>query len=220
MSGESDNRGAPGTASLALAVQGLACRRGERIVFSGLDFTARAGDVVWVRGANGSGKTTLLRTLAGIAEAAAGTFRFSGGALPQRPLYLAHANALKGDLGVAESLRFLLMLDGLAAGAPAIDQALARFGLAERRGQPVRTLSQGQARRVALARLAAQTRASAWLLDEPLDALDTAGIDALMGILLEHANRGGLVVLTSHVPLPGALLRPLQVHLDTAAVPA
>ena len=211
MSEESDNPGVPGT--VFLRVQGLACQRGERLVFTGLDFSAGAGDIVWVRGGNGSGKTTLLRTLAGLAAPAAGRIELGG---PGRAVYVGHANALNGDLAAAEALRFLLRLDGLEPRPDAIDGALARFGLAHRRWVPVRALSQGQRRRVALARLCLQPGPLAWLLDEPFDALDDEGAATLMTLLVEHAQRGGLVVLSSHVALPKAAIRPLEVQLDLA----
>ena len=176
----------------------------------GSDFTAKAGDIVWVRGGNGSGKTTLLRTLAGLAAPAAGRIELGG----ERAVYVGHANALKDDLGAAEALRFLLRLDGLDPRPDQIDSALARFGLAHRRQVPVRALSQGQRRRVALARLCLRPGALAWLLDEPFDALDDEGAATLMALLVEHARGGGLAVLTSHVALPPAAIRPLEVQLD------
>ncbi len=207
---ETANVSHPGAAGTALQVRELACQRGERLVVEGLDFGARGGDIVWVRGVNGSGKTTLLRTLAGLSPPAAGSI--DRGDLPL--VYVAHANALKDDLSAAEALRFLLRLDGFAANVAEVDQALARFAIGHRRDAPTRTLSQGQRRRVALARLAAQRRAALWLLDEPFDALDSQAMATLMDILVEHVERGGIVVLSSHVPLPGARVRPIEVELD------
>jgi len=137
-------------------------------------------------------------------------------ALAPRPLYLAHANALKDDLTVGESLRFLLHLGGHRVDSDDVDAALERFGLASRRDAFVRTLSQGQRRRVALARLAVPGTASTWLLDEPFDALDAAGVEMLNGLLAGHAARGGGIVLTSHVPLTIAAPRPSTVSLDEA----
>ena len=96
----------------ALVVSGLECQRGERPLFAGLDFTAHAGAIVWVRGANGRGKTTLLRTLAGLSAPSAGTIVRRGAAAGWKLLYLAHANALKEDLSVRESLAFLLRVHG------------------------------------------------------------------------------------------------------------
>ena len=203
-----------------LAVEALECRRGERTLFSGLAFTLAPGAIVWLRGANGQGKTTLLRTLAGLSRQETGRIAWRDPEGAGRALYLAHANALKEELSAAESLAFLRALDGQPAAADAIAASLARVGMASRRDAPVRTLSQGQRRRVALARLALPGTASTWLLDEPYDALDTAGVAILDGLLAEHAGRGGGVVLTSHLPLTITAPRPVTVSLDAVAAPA
>jgi heme exporter protein A len=99
-----------------------------------------------------------------------------------------------------------------------VDAALARFGLASRRDAFVRTLSQGQRRRVALARLAAQRELLPWLLDEPFDALDAAGVDVLAGVIVEHTRRGGSVVLSSHLSLPIDDPAPVVVDLREPAL--
>ena len=190
-------------ADAVLTVRELECRRGDRVLFAPTSFAVAAGQIVWIRGANGQGKTTLLRTLAGLSAPAAGELAWAGAPeIAPRPLYLAHANALKDDLTVAESLRFLLHLGGHHVDSRAVDTALERFGMASRKDAFVRTLSQGQRRRVALARLAAQRELLPWLLDEPFDALDAAGVELLAGVIAQHARRGGAVVLTSHLPVP------------------
>jgi heme exporter protein A len=190
-------------ADAVLTVRDLECRRGDRVLFAPTSFVVAPGVIVWVRGVNGQGKTTLLRTLAGLSAPAAGEIVWAGAPeLVPRPLYLAHANALKEDLTVAESLRFLLHLAGSHVDGHDVDAALERFGMASRKDAFVRTLSQGQRRRVALARLAAQRELLPWLLDEPFDALDGAGVELLAGVIAEHARRGGAVVLTSHLALP------------------
>ena len=198
-----------------IVVREVQCRRGERVLFAPTSFAVAPGSIVWVRGANGQGKTTLLRTLAGLSSPAAGEI-VRAGARP--PLYLAHANALKDDLTVAESLRFLLQLAGEPIEATAIDAALERLGVASRRNAFVRTLSQGQRRRVALARLAAQHEPLPWLLDEPFDALDTAGVAVVADVIAEHARRGGSVVLTSHLPVPIDAPVPTVVQLHEPAM--
>ncbi|MCE9659137.1 MAG: cytochrome c biogenesis heme-transporting ATPase CcmA [Burkholderiales bacterium] len=199
-----------------LQVEGLACRRGERLLFSGFALRLEPGRIVWLRGANGQGKTTLLRTLAGLSEPEAGTMAWREPQPLGPALYLAHANALKDELTAFESLRFLLALAGNAPADSAIDAALARFGMAGRRAAPVRTLSQGQRRRVALARLALPGTASTWLLDEPFDALDAGGVEILNALLVEHVRGGGGVVLTSHLPLTISDPMPATVSLDEA----
>jgi len=202
----------------ALRVRDLVCRRGERLLFAPTSFSVADGSIVWLRGANGQGKTTLLRTLAGLAAPAAGTIAWRGApALEPRPLYLAHANALKEELTVAESLRFLLHLGGSRVAGADVDAALARFGLASRANAFVRTLSQGQRRRVALARLAAERELRPWLLDEPFDALDAGGVEVLAGLIVAQARRGGSVVLTSHQALPIVDPAPVTVELHEPA---
>jgi len=200
-----------------LTVEGLECRRGERTLFSGLGFRLEPGAIVWVRGANGQGKTTLLRTLAGLSRPEAGRLAWREPQPVGRALYLAHANALKEELSAAESLRFLRELDGGTTRMAELDAALARVGMASRKTAPVRTLSQGQRRRVALARLALPGTAALWLLDEPFDALDAAGVEILNALLVGHARSGGGVVLTSHLPLTIAEPRPTTISLDAMA---
>jgi heme exporter protein A len=201
-------------------VRGLACRRGERLLFGELGFDVPAGAIGWLRGPNGSGKTSLLRILAGLSRPDAGTLEKPADGLGSgrfRPLYIAHANALKEDLSASESLAFLLRLSGMPADPDRCRRALARVGLGQHHAAPVRTLSQGQRRRVALARLAAAPPAPIWLLDEPFDALDGDGIDALNRLLVEHACGGGASVVTSHVSLTIEAPTPVIVDLAAAA---
>jgi heme exporter protein A len=188
----------------------LVCRRGERILFSGLNLAVLAGQVVWVRGANGQGKTSLLRLLAGLARPEAGSIEHLAGI---ERVYVGHANALKDDLTVAESLMFLSRLHGFETDPAAHAAALTRFGLHSRRNAPVRTLSQGQRRRVTLARLCLAPATALWLLDEPFDALDAEGVQALNALLTEHVSRGGTVLLTSHVPLTLRSPEPITLQL-------
>ncbi|HEY2928725.1 heme ABC exporter ATP-binding protein CcmA, partial [Piscinibacter sp.] len=175
-----------------LSAVDLACRRGNRLLFHALDFELHAEQIVWVRGQNGRGKTSLLRLAAGLSTPERGKILFDG-----RLVFIAHANALKEDLSASEALAFLLRIQGRACDAPTVHGALARMGLASRRDAMVRSLSQGQRRRVALARLAVENEPSLWLLDEPFDALDADGVACLNQLLLEHARRGGSVLLAS-----------------------
>ena len=209
-----------------LAASALACQRGERLLFKGVSLALRPGQVVWVRGNNGRGKTSLLRLLAGLAAPTCGEIAWGG--LPLRKaradhcsnlLYLAHANALKDDLSVAEALAFLAHLHGQVASEQATSQALRRFGLFSRRKSAVRTLSQGQKRRVALARLTLAPPKPLWILDEPYDALDAEGSAVVDGLLCAHAEQGGCVVLTSHLPLNITRPEPICLSLDDYAAP-
>jgi heme exporter protein A len=198
---------------------GLACARAGRSLFSKLSLEVRPGQLVWLRGANGRGKTSLLRLAAGLASPESGELRWNGRPLgPQcQPLYLGHANALKDDLSVGEALRFLLRLHGRVADDDHLRAALLRMGLHGWHDAPMRSLSQGQRRRVALARLAAEQEPALWLLDEPFDALDADGVQRVSGLLAAHLQRGGGVLLTSHVPVDIGEPRPVVVHLDAYA---
>lgn len=214
----------PATTSRSwLAAQALAARRGERLLFRGLDLDLRAGEVVWLRGTNGRGKTTLLRLLAGLSEPAEGTVSFDGQTLQaagpawrDELAYIAHANALKDDLLAHEALGFLAGLRGRPVPAQAVQAALERMGVARQALLPVRVLSQGQRRRVALARLALPDAPRVWLLDEPFDALDDAGIQTLEALLRAHAAAGGAALLTSHQALPAGLATRV-LDLDTVS---
>ena len=195
-----------------LAARSLAARRGDRLLIQGLELELHAGEVVWLRGTNGRGKTTLLRLLAGLSTPAEGAVWWEGqelrGAAPgwRRELaYIAHANALKDDLLAHEALRFVAGLRGTPVSPQAVEAALERLGVARQARLPVRVLSQGQRRRVALARLALPDPPRVWLLDEPFDALDDAGIGTLEALMRTPAAAGGTVLLTSHQALPPGL---------------
>lgn len=213
-------------AAPTLSADSLGGQRGERLLFRGLTLSLQPGHLVWLRGRNGRGKTSLLRLLAGLATPAQGRVLIDGEPLRQAPgwrsrlLYIAHANALKDDLTVAESLRFLGRLQGRLPTADQIGAALARLGVASRRDAPVRTLSQGQRRRAALARLALPQPVSVWLLDEPFDALDDEGVQALHGLIAEQTLRGGSVLLTSHQPTGLRDPQPQILDLDEFALGA
>lgn len=214
-----DLRTAETAAPWVLQTAGLAGQRGERVLFQGLNLQLAPGSVTWLRGRNGRGKTSLLRVLAGLSAPMAGslhtggrTLREGGAGWRRQWLYIGHQNALKDDLSASEALRFLAQLHGLPATDAELEAALRRLGIHNRRHAPVRTLSQGQRRRVALARLVLQKASPLWLLDEPFDALDTEGIAALNGVLSEHAAAGGCVLLTSHQPL--SLSSPVAAVID------
>lgn len=208
-----------------LDVSFLAGSRGERRLFQNLVIHLHAGQVMWLRGRNGRGKTTLLRLLAGLSTPAQGEIRVLGQSLKSAPVslrsavgYLAHANALKDDLTAAEALRFVGAMSGHAPSLAEVGDALKRLGIASRAGAPVRTLSQGQRRRVALARLALPRAPRVWLLDEPFDALDDRGVEVLNRLLAEHAAAGGAVLLTSHQSLSLRAPAPQVLNLDDYSV--
>lgn len=174
------------------------------MLFSGLDCTLHAGRWLYLAGANGAGKTSLLRMVCGLSPVEAGQIRWNDIPIGQQAqayrrelFYLGHLNALQESLSVLENLTFLSLLAGTRPTSATLLAALARFGLHSRQHQLVRHLSQGQKRRVALARLLL-TDARLWLLDEPFVAMDADGIDLLAGLIAAHLQAGGLAVLTSH----------------------
>jgi heme exporter protein A len=189
-----------------LVAEGLACRRGERLIFSGLDCALPAGGALVLTGANGSGKSSLLRLLATLLPAAAGRLLWTGVPVADdlalyraRLHYVGHLDAIKPALAVRETLAFWASIRGTAA--PRIEVALAAFGLEARADWPCRWLSAGQRRRLALARLIASP-APLWLLDEPTASLDTDGEARLVAALAAHRAAGGRVVVATHQPLP------------------
>jgi len=180
----------------------LACARGDRPLFSDLSFALTPGELLHVRGENGSGKTTLLRALCGLSQPAAGEVRWNGQPVREQPeayreqlCYIGHSNAIHGDLTPVENLQFEACL-GAEARIEA-QPALASQGLGRVACLPAKLLSQGQKRRVALARLAVLER-TLWVLDEPFTALDVRAVDRLLASLARHLDRGGLCILTSH----------------------
>jgi heme exporter protein A len=183
----------------------LACRRGERLVFRGLDFAVASGGILVLIGPNGSGKSSLLRVMAGLDRPASGSLNRDGvdvDAEPdnhrQRLHYLGHLDAVKPALSVAETLRFWACLQGSAVHIEdRIDRALAAFGIARLAHVPGRYLSAGQRRRLALARLVA-TPLPLWLLDEPKTSLDTDAAAMLDEVVAAHRRDGGIVVIAMH----------------------
>lgn len=185
----------------------LECVRGERRLFAGVDFRIEAGELLSLGGANGSGKTSLLRMICGLTPPAAGDIRWHGRAIGELGgeyraalCYLGHHNAIKEELTPLENLLTSAKLAGEPLDEELALDALETVGLGGREDLPCRFLSQGQKRRVALARLVNERRAL-WVLDEPYVALDAAAVDLVAGLVGAHLQRGGLAVLTTHQPV-------------------
>lgn len=148
-----------------------------------------------------------MRLLVGLSVPDAGSINWvkSVGGMPTNKsadvVYIGHSNSLKEGLTVTESLQFLGQLHGRDCSNQRLMAALERLGIKHRRSAMVRTLSQGQRRRVALARLALETEPTLWVLDEPFDALDAVGTGEVNKLITEHTERGGSIFLTSHIPL-------------------
>lgn len=183
--------------SAGLAFEGVACLRGQRLLFEDLSFALVPGQAALVTGPNGVGKSSLIRVAAGLLEPAAGSVTGEGA----RAL-LGEAAALDPELALAKALRFWARLDGHAE---SVEAALAAVGLDTLGQVPVRLLSTGQRRRAALARVIA-SGAPVWLLDEPANGLDTASVGMLEAAIAAHRQAGGIVLAATHLPLalPGA----------------
>jgi heme exporter protein A len=173
-----------------LALRGVACVRGGRLLFEGLDLRLAAGDAALATGPNGAGKSSLIRLAAGLLRASAGLVeRRAAAALADEGL------ALDPRLTLGRALGFWARLDRSDAGA-----GMAAMGLAALAGVPVRMLSTGQRKRATLARVIA-SGAPLWLLDEPANGLDSEGLERLAEALAAHRSGGGAVLAASHLPL-------------------
>jgi heme exporter protein A len=194
----------PDLPASGFAGRGLACRRGERLVFGGLSFRVPPGGALVLTGPNGSGKSSLLRLLAGLTPPEAGILAWDGAPVREDPAahrarlqFIGHQDAVKPALTVAETLAFWAGMRGGGAVMPALE----RFGLGALAAWPCRLLSAGQRRRLALARLVASP-AALWLLDEPLTGLDSDAVADLAAAIAAHRAGFGLVVLSTHAALP------------------
>ncbi len=187
-----------------LAVNNLQCIRGERTLFERLTFNVSSGQLLYVQGDNGSGKTTLLRTLCGLSQAHEGNISWNNQNIQTlaedyagQVLYIGHLAGIKEDLTAVENLQFSASLAGNNISRAQALGALAQVNIARCADLPTRVLSQGQKRRVALARLWLQNN-PLWILDEPFTALDAAAITTLTQHIESYVTSGGIVVLTSH----------------------
>jgi heme exporter protein A len=199
-----------------LIADNLSVRRGERLIFTDLSFGLKAGEALVVRGRNGAGKSSLLAVLAGLLRPEAGNVSLDGDpeAVPSEAMnFVGHRDGLKAALTAEENLAFGQAVLGVAGRRPRA--ALEALGIGALAQIPVAYLSAGQRRRVGLARLLVSAR-PIWLLDEPTAALDAASQETLGALMAAHLASGGLVVATTHGPLPLSGARELTLGADSA----
>src|SRR5450432_926084 len=200
----------PGASHPMLRAERLAAQRGGVTLFADVEFALDAGEALLVTGANGTGKTTLLRMIAGLTQPHAGQLSWRGRtvdafdpALRAATLYIGHAAALKDEFTAEENLLSLAALHGTRPDSEtvhAVRSALDEWSLGRYDGIPARVLSQGQRRRVALARISLARR-RLWILDEPATALDTSGVATLEKRIDAHLAGQGVAVIATHQPL-------------------
>jgi heme exporter protein A len=186
---------------VGIALEGLACERGGRLLFEGLSLSLGGGEALLVTGRNGAGKSSLLRLICGLLPAASGRFSVEG-----RVALADEMLALDRDQSLGRGLRFWARLDGVADISGPVETMM----LSHLLEVPVRMLSTGQRKRATLARVLA-AGADVWLLDEPANGLDAASLAALEGAIARHRAGGGIVIVASHQPiaLPGCETLPL-----------
>ena len=205
---------------MRLLASGLACVRGAKSIFAGVEFALKRGEALILVGPNGAGKSSLLRIVAGLLRPAAGRLVLENGdpdlTIAEQAHYLGHRDPLKPSLSVAENLDFWARLLGGDAGL-APGAALEAIGLLALSDIPAGYLSAGQRRRLALARLIV-VRRPIWLLDEPSSALDAAGQGRLLELMQSHLAEGGLIVAATHAPLGLAKARQLRLGRESASL--
>ncbi|SUA59831.1 Cytochrome c biogenesis ATP-binding export protein CcmA [Oligella urethralis] len=206
-----------------LEVSNLDCVRGERRLFHDVSFLLRSGEGLLITGENGSGKTSLLRMLVGLTPPFIGTINWKtrlikhlGAEYRRELLYCGHPLGLKDSLSATENLQSIASLVNEPVELSVVQDALERIGLQGSAHMPVRALSQGQKRRVSLARLFLSRR-TLWVLDEPLTALDTKASQHVAQAVDRHLDDGGIAVITTHQDM--ALASPLQTELPAPSWP-
>ena len=185
----------------------LGCIRGERRLFKDVNFSLSPGAFLQLTGPNGSGKTSLLRMLCGLLEPAEGEIRWQGANIRSlgeeyfsAVTYIGHGHGVKDELSAVENLRVSSGLNGIEISGKEAANVLGKIGLAGRESLPARVLSQGQRRRLALARLLI-CNTTLWVLDEVLTSLDKAAIGVVTSVIDEHLSKGGMAIVATHQEL-------------------
>ena len=201
----------------SLIANNLSCIRGERALFSALNFDVHSGQCLHVIGANGSGKSSLLRILCGIRRSDTGDVQWSNSSIHANPEYLrqsafiGHTDALKGELTAIENLRWYQRLDTQVDEAQ-LDDLLAKMGILQCADVPAAQLSFGQRRRLAFARLLLRPF-KLWILDEPFTGIDADGRTIIEQLCVNHLRAGNMIIMTHHRSLNEGPLREFHSEL-------
>ena len=204
-----------------LEATNLGCVRGDRRLFKGVNFSLTPGTFLQLQGPNGSGKTSLLRIICGLLAQAEGEIRWQGANISSlgdeyltAVTYLGHRNGVKDELSGLENLRISNALNGIEITENKAREVLKTMGLGGRESLPARLLSEGQRRRVALARLIV-CNTTLWLLDEVLTSLDTAAISLVRSLIEEHLSNGGMAIVATHQELALSAVSSQRLELAT-----
>jgi heme exporter protein A len=221
MRGDDPGRKSGERPRMSLQAHRLTCVRGDLQLFADLSFEIQPGDALWVSGTNGSGKTSLLRMLCGLSVPADGEVRWGGRNIRglrdefcSKLVYIGHANGVKDDLLAWENLVVSTTLAGTPVTEDEAHAALQQLGLGRAADLPTRALSQGQRKRVALARLSLGMGMPLWILDEPFTALDKSAVAALCGTISRHLAGGGMVIYTTHQEIDLSARRALRLDMN------
>ena len=204
-----------------LEVSKLGCVRGDRRLFSGLDLSVSPGTFVQLTGSNGSGKTSLLRILCGLLAPAEGQVKWEGANIRSlgeeyvtAVTYLGHRHGVKDEFTAIENLRISNALNGVEISKERARAVLKEMGLAGRESLPARLLSEGQRRRVGLARLLV-CNTKLWLLDEVMTSLDKGAVALVRSLIQNHLTGGGIAIVATHQDLELSTDRIQRLELTT-----
>ncbi len=210
--------------AVSLKAEALELERGERLLFTGLNFSAPASTLVRLAGANGTGKTSLLRLLTGLMQPDAGRILYKGESIADLKedyyrdlVYIGHMNGVKDDLSAIENVRISARMGNIIAKDDQLVDALEMVGLGDFIEHTTGELSQGQRRRVALARLFVSMSKPVWVLDEPFTALDVASVANLADTVAQHVRAGGIVIYTTHQEVAMNLPSEMMLTVDVSS---
>ena len=208
------------SANALLTAHNLSCVRGENQLFQDLSFHIETGQCLHVIGPNGSGKTSLLRILCNLDQSETGMVLWGDTAIKEcveyakQTFYLGHKDALKNELTAIENLRFVQALD-TRPNEDKLDEVLARMQILHCADLTAQSLSFGQRRRLAFAKILLSPR-TLWVLDEPFTGIDEKGRKLIEELCIEHLNNAGSIILTHHQSLHGSQLRPFLTEFAIA----